>query len=120
MKEVKFIELVNILMKVGITISDDIVPAFIDSKSEDFSFPITSANIEDKTPAEAAHLVLTARIKHLAEVKMKKDDEANTKYLTKLFKKEADCHGTSYNKDGRAMFEETFVRIVKEFLNHDR
>jgi len=120
MKEVKFIELVNILMKVGITVSDDIVPAFVDAKSENFSIPITSIEMEDRTPAMVANLVLTARNKYLLEVKMKTDDEADTKYLTKLFKKEADCYGNSYNKEGRAMFEETFIRIVKEFLKNGR
>lgn len=121
MKEVKFIDISNRLELSGIVIhnSTDSVPAFVDPKSEDFKINISEIDFS-KSVHDIIKFVLDAREKHVKEIQDKKNDEADTAFLTKLFKKEADCYGTSYNKEGRAMFEETFIRVVKEFLKHDR
>ena len=116
------IAICEMLSKHNITLSDtpNSISAFIDNNSENFYLPITSVTFKDKSVNEVVQEVLFSRTKHLEVIQRKKDDSADEAFLSKLFKKEADCYGTSFNKDGRAMYEETFIRIVKGFLRNGK
>lgn len=65
---------------------------------------------------EVAKMIISDRDKYIIRAEEDKKDKYLATYLSKEFRKSADCFGKSYNRDGQAMFEDTFIKIVKEII----